>query len=187
LEEATPKFVFPKTTGMSIEGFFKGKREFDFCFLELEVQIFHADEVVDSFEFFRTPFPLLAVFGCYLWIIFKVAPAFMKGRKPLDITRIIQAYNIFQVVACTYIVVKSHDIGFSFKYSFKCVNELSPGKEIESFNAQWWFIMLRVVELIETVFFILRKKQNQVSVLHVYHHITTIVVVWTLTKYNGGK
>lgn len=51
----------------------------------------------------------------------------------------------------------------------------------------WWTMTLKVVELIETVFFVLRKKDNQVSFLHVYHHVGTLMIVWMGVKFAGGK
>lgn len=42
----------------------------------------------------------------------------------------------------------------------------------------FWFygILLRVIEFIEIIFFVLRKKHNQVTFLHIYHHISKIVI-----------
>lgn len=52
----------------------------------------------------------------------------------------------------------------------------------------WWYgIMLRLVEFVETVFFVLRKKQNQVTFLHIYHHISTILIFWVFLKYSGSE
>lgn len=111
----------------------------------------------------------------------------MKNRKPYNISAIIQFYNIFQVTACVYFVTKFCELGFSFRNTWKCVDDLSPGREDETFNRMWWFLMLRILELVETVFFILRKKQSQTSALHIYHHISTIVLLWLYFKYSAGK
>jgi hypothetical protein len=53
----------------------------------------------------------------------------------------------------------------------------------------FWFygILLRIIEFIETIIFVLRKKQNQISFLHVYHHISTIIIFWVFLKYSGSK
>jgi hypothetical protein len=45
----------------------------------------------------------------------------------------------------------------------------------------------KVIDLIETIFFCLRKKEGQVSFLHVYHHISTLLFSWMSCKYFGGK
>ena len=47
----------------------------------------------------------------------------------------------------------------------------------------WWFFMQHFVF---QVFFILRKKNNQISFLHVYHHCTMIINWWLGVKYIAG-
>jgi elongation of very long chain fatty acids protein 1 len=135
----------------------------------------------------KTPLPYTTIFLVYFLVIFRIAPAYMKNRKPMNISAIIQGYNVFQVVACAYFVWKFHDNGFSFQQTWRCVVDVQPSSKIDFYNTGWWFMMLRTVELVETVFFILRKKQNQVSTLHVYHHVSTIVLMWLNMKYKTGK
>ncbi|KAG5321225.1 ELOV4 protein, partial [Pseudoatta argentina] len=43
--------------------------------------------------------------------------------------------------------------------------------------------MLKLFDLIETVVFVLRKKDHQISFLHTYHHITTFIYVWLMLSY----
>uniref|UniRef100_A0A8C3K4B0 Elongation of very long chain fatty acids protein n=1 Tax=Calidris pygmaea TaxID=425635 RepID=A0A8C3K4B0_9CHAR len=50
----------------------------------------------------------------------------------------------------------------------------------------WWFFFSKVIELLDTVFFILRKKQEQVTFLHVYHHATMLFNWWSGVKYVPG-
>ncbi|KAK2531704.1 elongation of very long chain fatty acids protein 4 [Columba livia] len=50
----------------------------------------------------------------------------------------------------------------------------------------WWFFFSKVIELLDTVFFILRKKQEQVTFLHVYHHGTMLFNWWSGVKYVPG-
>lgn len=51
----------------------------------------------------------------------------------------------------------------------------------------WWTWILKAVELVETAFFLLRKKHNQVSKLHVYHHTSTFFLGWFGVKFVGGQ
>lgn len=46
--------------------------------------------------------------------------------------------------------------------------------------------MIKILDLLETIFFVLRKKQNQVSFLHVYHHVGMVMGGWGATKYIPG-
>ena len=47
----------------------------------------------------------------------------------------------------------------------------------------WLVTMLKLIDLVETFVFVLRKKYKQISFLHVYHHVTTILLSWLSTKY----
>lgn len=43
--------------------------------------------------------------------------------------------------------------------------------------------MAKVTELLDTIFFVLRHKLEQVSFLHVYHHTLMMVGTWFFLKY----
>lgn len=84
---------------------------------------------------------------------------------------------------------KAFDYGFTFNNTWKCINSINTNDPIDNTSTGWihlyWYAFLvRVAELIETVFFSLRKKQNQVSILHVYHHVSTIIFVWSFFKFS---
>ena len=84
-----------------------------------------------------------------------------------------------------------HHHDFSFKNTWKCLEKIKPGEEhgkMLGIHTFWHYgILLRVIEFIETIFFVLRKKHNQVTFLHIYHHISTIVIFWVFLKYSGSK
>ena len=40
--------------------------------------------------------------------------------------------------------------------------------------------------MLDTVFFVLRKKNNQISFLHVYHHATMFPIWWMGVKWVAG-
>lgn len=50
----------------------------------------------------------------------------------------------------------------------------------------YFVFLLKIVDLIETGMFVLRKKYNQISWLHLYHHFTTALVAWISTRYIAG-
>jgi elongation of very long chain fatty acids protein 4 len=53
-------------------------------------------------------------------------------------------------------------------------------------GALWWYFVSKGVEYLDTVFFILRKKFNQVSFLHVYHHSIMPFTWWFGVRFAGG-
>ena len=50
----------------------------------------------------------------------------------------------------------------------------------------WIYYFSKLIELLDTFFFILRKKNNQVTFLHVYHHATMPFIWWAGIKWFAG-
>ncbi|KAJ4441402.1 hypothetical protein ANN_11257 [Periplaneta americana] len=70
-----------------------------------------------------------------------------------------------------------------------CINYKSKSK-MRNFTISrgiWKYYLLKVVDILDTVFFILRKKNNQVTFLHVYHHAGMIMIAWIIARYVPGK
>jgi len=47
----------------------------------------------------------------------------------------------------------------------------------------WWLFYLKLFDYVETCVFVLRKKQNQISFLHAYHHVSNVLFGWYYLKY----
>lgn len=54
-------------------------------------------------------------------------------------------------------------------------------------RAVWLYYMCKITELLDTVFFVLRKKQKQISFLHLYHHTLMPICGFIGIKYFAGK
>lgn len=165
---------------------FKGLSENNKCLKSYFSCCCSLDASVDAYPLMSSPAPLVSIFAIYLWFVLKAGPAFMKNRPPYNVTVFVRLYNIFQVCACIYFVITFQNFGYAFKYTWKCAAGAVPipdGMIITGFL----YLLLRLIEFIETVVFILRKKQNQVSLLHLYHHISTVAVFWLYYKYSFGE
>lgn len=46
-------------------------------------------------------------------------------------------------------------------------------------------MMSRIFEFLDTVFFVLRKRPDQITCLHLYHHSIVPIICWISFKYNG--
>ncbi|KAL1431281.1 hypothetical protein MTO96_014306 [Rhipicephalus appendiculatus] len=42
----------------------------------------------------------------------------------------------------------------------------------------WWYLMVRIADFLDTIFFVLRKKDSHISFLHVVHHILVVFNGW---------
>ncbi|CAG2174849.1 unnamed protein product, partial [Oppiella nova] len=49
----------------------------------------------------------------------------------------------------------------------------------------WLFMISRLMDLLDTVFMVLRKRDLQISALHMYHHTVVPVLCWVSFKYNA--
>ena len=113
----------------------------------------------------------------------------MKDKEPFNVTNYLRVYNILQVFACTAFVTLSYAIGFDFRFLWKCesFDFFSDDKKFLVKIGTWFFLLLRIVEFLETIFFILRKKQSQASFLHIYHHISTVILMWVFISFDTGE
>lgn len=68
-----------------------------------------------------------------------------------------------------------------------CKIERSDELILQCFGFGWWYLMNKIVDFMDTIFMILRKKNHQVTFLHVYHHAIMVVLSWVSMKYMGGK
>lgn len=132
---------------------------------------------------------LLFIFAIYLWFVLSAGPKFMKNREPYNVTNLLRVYNIFQVIICSTYIIQAYRLGFTFKYIFKCerFEFLNDDTRLLIQLGSWLFLNLRVFELVETIFFVLRKKQNQASFLHIFHHIGSVMMTWLFIVSYAGK
>jgi GNS1/SUR4 family len=143
---------------------------------------------VESWPLMGSPAPLLLTFATYLLFVLSVGPRYMKDRKPMNLNFFTRGYNIFQVFACMYFINWAYNRGIDFSSTWKCLeNRKDADERFDLDQSSWLFMMLRLIELIETVIFVLRKKQNQVSSLHIYHHLSTVVLLWSFLKYSPSE
>lgn len=110
----------------------------------------------------------------------------MENKKAYQLKTFIAFYNIFQVVACVLIIREFFVSGYKLETMIKCDNPdfKEPSRMMRARNL---WLGMKGIEFIETILFVLRKKQNQISFLHVYHHISTFFSAWWLVVYVSGN
>ncbi|XP_014616901.1 PREDICTED: elongation of very long chain fatty acids protein 1-like [Polistes canadensis] len=120
-----------------------------------------------------------------IYVIFLyVAPKYMENRLAYSLKTFIQCYNLFQIIANSIVVYMFLDAGWLQDIFFYCVPMLynTDHKSMQIATAIWYTLLLKVIDLIETGVFVLRKKNRQISVLHIYHHISTVLLTWNVQK-----
>ncbi|XP_076245359.1 very long chain fatty acid elongase AAEL008004-like [Calliopsis andreniformis] len=121
----------------------------------------------------------------YLYLVLDYGPRYMKDKPPYSLKRFIQFYDMFQIVINSLVVYHSFDAGWYDDYFFYCVipdDSMNP-KSYKIATIIWCVMLVKLVDFIETFLFVLRKKNRQISFLHLYHHISTLALTWISTKY----
>lgn len=129
------------------------------------------DPRVKDWLFMSDPIiPTLIIIAYLLFVYY--GPKWMENRKPLHLQKVLVVYNFSMVIVSAYIVQEFLLGGWLFDYSLGCqlVDYSNTPKAIRMARATWAFFIAKFVELLDTVFFILRKKNSQVTFLHVFHH-----------------
>lgn len=117
------------------------------------------------------------------WLLVKlILPAYMRDRKPYSLKIPIRIFNALMVMVnlAAFIQLFYHiDYGRRFlDFSYPDRSDNRPETLNELYLA-WIGYMSRYLDMFDTIFFCLRKKHNQITFLHVYHHM----VVPFLGKY----
>ncbi|XP_034191068.1 very long chain fatty acid elongase 7 [Osmia lignaria lignaria] len=147
-----------------------------------------ADPRTQDYFLIGSPWACIGIVGFYLYFVHDLGPNLMAKRKPFNLDRIVQIYNAIQIVLCTYVFYKALELAWLFHYKFACepVDYSYSPRALEISRTVWLYFMVKLFDLLDTVFFVLRKKQNQVSFLHVYHHAGMALGTWAATKFLAG-
>ncbi|XP_050502031.1 elongation of very long chain fatty acids protein isoform X2 [Diabrotica virgifera virgifera] len=147
-----------------------------------------ADPRTNSWFLIKDPGPGLAILIIWMYFVLNIGPKMMKDREPFDLRKTLIVYNLVQVIISSYIFIRGGIIGWFGKYSYKCqpIDYSDAPEAQEMRHLMYLYFINKLLELLDTVFFVLRKKQNQVTFLHMYHHTVMPMVSWGGIKYVPG-
>jgi len=154
-----------------------------FDFWEVE-----GDPRIAQYPLFRGgPWAAWSIIAFYVYFVKSLGPALMKSREAMNLRPIILAYNLLMIAVNAYFffeIVVTYRFGIDmnmFNFERPNADDHSP-KTMHMVRLCFLFLLSKYMDLIETVFFVLRKKQSQISNLHVYHHSVVPVLVHMFAK-----
>nr|FAA01268.1 TPA: elongation of very long chain fatty acids protein 10 [Ladona fulva] len=147
-----------------------------------------SDPRTNEWPLMSSPFPGLAILGAYLYFVNRIGPKMMADRPPMGLRNVLIAYNAFQVIISAWLFYECVDGAWLRDYDLRCqpVDYSDNPKAIRVARGVYYYFLVKIIELLDTVFFILRKKFNQVTFLHVYHHTGMVMLAWGGTKFLPG-
>lgn len=121
-----------------------------------------------------------ALFGGHLAYLVVIASLIqiMKSRAAFEAKLVMRVYNLVQVCLSLLMAVQ---LGPYLRFNVFNIN----GK-FDS-TIEFWILVhyaTKFLDMLDTVFMVIRHKKEQVSFLHVYHHLT-IGLIWGLLLHHG--
>uniref|UniRef100_A0A8D8BPI0 Elongation of very long chain fatty acids protein n=1 Tax=Culex pipiens TaxID=7175 RepID=A0A8D8BPI0_CULPI len=154
----------------------------DFVFTDL------ADPRTNHWPLISSPVPGLTIIASYLYFVLNFGPKYMANRKPFQMQRLLVVYNFVQVLVSIWLFFEGLDGAWLRHYSWRCqpVDWTDNPMAMRVARGCYVYFLAKISELLDTVFFTLRKKDNQISFLHLYHHTVMPMISWGATKYFPG-
>lgn len=119
--------------------------------------------------------PIVATVG-YLCFVY-LGKKYMEDKEPYDIKNYMVAYNLYQALLNTWSIATT--IG-ALRTAGMSIWGNQPDYTTNGYQISfliWLHYNNKYVELLDTVFMVLRKKNKQISFLHCYHH-TLLIWSW---------
>ncbi|CAG9864845.1 unnamed protein product [Phyllotreta striolata] len=147
-----------------------------------------SDPRTADWPFMQSIFPTVTMVLGYLYVVIFLGPNLMENRKPFKLKEVLLAYNSAQVLYSLFMLYEHLMSGWFWDYSFRCqpVDYSTNSKALRMANLCWWYYISKLTEFADTIFFVMRKKNSQVTFLHVYHHSLTPIETWFLVKFFPG-
>ncbi|XP_060593274.1 elongation of very long chain fatty acids protein 2-like [Ruditapes philippinarum] len=142
------------------------------------------------FMFFGNPIPVWLLTIAYLVFVVYAGPKFMKNRKPYSLQTFMVVYNLGLVIMSIYMfaefLLSTRAAGYNWLCSPYTENTWKDPREMRVANVMWYYAISKAIELLDTVLMILRKKDAQITFLHVFHHATMLNIWWWVPTFTPG-
>jgi len=132
---------------------------------------------------------VLAATMLYLLAVW-IGPKIMKERQPFDLWWFIVPYNLGLVGLSLYmfieIILSTRAAGYEIMQPYNVnVTPYNPA-ELRVAKVLWWYFFSKVIEFMDTILMVLRKKDRQITFLHVFHHASMLNIWWFVMMYIPG-
>ena len=122
-----------------------------------------------SFSIYPTISHLLSLTLSLLQLIMPSMPS-VRGLYPFKF-----AYNMIQVMLCSYMCIEAGVRAYSAGYSLLPCNKFNHADPPIAFILYVFYIS-KILDFLDTFFIIAEKRFKQLSFLHVYHHFSIFLV-----------
>lgn len=148
-----------------------------------------ADPRLDGWPLMSSPLPTAILCLSYVYFVKVWGPRFMENRPAFRLKGVLLVYNLFQIVFSAWLFYEFGRYGWlSGDYSYICqpVDYSYSEAGVRMMRAGYFFYISKFIDFFDTIFFVLRKKNNQITALHVIHHGLLPISIWPGVRYACG-
>lgn len=144
----------------------------------LETWIGPRDQRVRGWLLLDNYSPTFVLTVMYLLIVW-IGPKYMRNRQPYSCRGLLLLYNLGLTLLSFYMFYELVAAVWHGQYNFYC-QDTHSAQEVDNkvMNVLWWYYFSKLIEFMDTFFFILRKNNHQITFLHIYHHTTMLNIWW---------
>ncbi|XP_058978093.1 elongation of very long chain fatty acids protein 7-like isoform X2 [Musca domestica] len=161
-------------------------RQFGLDFVNMNI-----DKRITENPILASPLFMIAIFTLYILIVRKWGPKYMEDRKPFKVDDLMKLYNVVQILLNAFIFYEA--LRYSYwrsDFSFTCEG-FNPNDmrmpTLKGTRPAYLYHVSKYLDLLDTIFFLLRKKFNQISFLHVYHHALMLAGTYLYVSKSFGS
>ena len=146
------------------------------------------DARIQHLPLMKSPLTVHLIVLSYVLFVTKIGPRYMKSRPAFQLRNLLLCYNLAMMLYNLSMWFAAGQFGWWNHYSWKCqpLEEGYSRTAIGMAYTAYFFWLSKIVELLDTVFFVLRKKDSQVTGLHVWHHSFMVISYYWGVKHSPG-
>lgn len=130
-----------------------------------------------------SPVPVVSATIAYVAFVCVIGPAVMRYREPFQLKNVIRFYNLIMVLAAAVLSVRLREAIGPMSTFVDCSKTFTFADDHSKkiYYMASFILSVRLTEYLDTIFFTLRKKRNQITFLHVWHHaFVPLYAYWIL-------
>ncbi|KAH8359634.1 hypothetical protein KR093_007955, partial [Drosophila rubida] len=135
-----------------------------------------------------SPWPVLMIISLYLLFVLKLGRMFMAHREAFDLRRVLKVYNLMQVLYNSVLFLWAVYYLIAFRpHNFSCLTVMALDNPLKTTDRMlsYAYYINKFVDLLDTVFIVLRKSYSQISALHLLHHLYMPITGYFIIRFIG--
>ncbi|XP_019638500.1 PREDICTED: elongation of very long chain fatty acids protein 2-like [Branchiostoma belcheri] len=130
-----------------------------------------------------SPWPNVYLTVLYFLLVW-LGPKVMRNRQAFSLREVMILYNIIITALSCWMFKEILLSALNVGYDWTCaLMKPEDPQDIRMANVLWWYYFSKAFEFLDTLFFILRKNNHQITFLHVYHHASMFNIWWVVLNW----